>query len=64
MKKIALIFFAFVSSLSVNAQTKRNPKQEEANKKLVMTFYQKLIGDKDVSAIDQYLSPNYITHNP
>ena len=64
MKKIALIIAVFAFSFSANAQTKRNLKQEEANKKLVMTFYQKLIGDKDVSAIDQYLSPNYITHNP
>lgn len=63
MKKIALIVVVFAFSFSANAQ-KRNIKQEEANKKLVMTFYQKLIGDKDVSAIDLYLSPDYITHNP
>jgi predicted SnoaL-like aldol condensation-catalyzing enzyme len=37
---------------------------EESNKKIVAEFYQQLFGDKDVSAIDQYLLPTYIQHNP
>jgi predicted SnoaL-like aldol condensation-catalyzing enzyme len=37
---------------------------EEANKNLVAEFYQQLFGDKDVSAIDKYLLPSYIQHNP
>ncbi|RKS98443.1 ester cyclase [Flavobacterium sp. 123] len=64
MKKIVLIVVVFVFSISANAQTKRNIKQEEANKKLVVTFYQQLIGDKDVVAIDKFLDNNFITHNP
>ena len=34
------------------------------NKKIVVEFYQKLFGDKDISAIDQYLVEDYIQHNP
>jgi predicted SnoaL-like aldol condensation-catalyzing enzyme len=51
-------------SVQVYTPVKRNVKQEEANKKLVLTFYQKLFGDKDVSAIDTFLSKDYIQHNP
>lgn len=66
MKKIIFYVFSilFAIGFSANAQTKRNVKQEEANKKLVVTFYQSLIGDKDITAIDKYLASDYITHNP
>jgi predicted SnoaL-like aldol condensation-catalyzing enzyme len=37
---------------------------EAANKTLVAEFYQQLFGDKDVSAIDKFLLPTYIQHNP
>jgi predicted SnoaL-like aldol condensation-catalyzing enzyme len=36
----------------------------EANKKLVVAFYQELFGDKNVEAIDHYLLESYIQHNP
>lgn len=51
-----------MTTFSVNAQ--RNVKQEEANKKLVLNFYQKLFGDKDLSVIDRYIADHYIQHNP
>lgn len=38
--------------------------REEANKKLVLDFYQQFFGDKDISAADKYLLPTYIQHNP
>ncbi|RYG69934.1 hypothetical protein EON80_08895 [bacterium] len=38
--------------------------KEEKNKKLVLDFYQRFFGDKDVSAADRYLAPSYIQHNP
>jgi predicted SnoaL-like aldol condensation-catalyzing enzyme len=34
------------------------------NKKIVVEFYQKLFGDKDISVIDQYIVEDYIQHNP
>jgi len=36
----------------------------EANKKLVTTFYQALMGDKDSTAIDKYVDDNIKQHNP
>lgn len=47
-----------------NSSSARNLQQEDNNKQLVITFYQKLFGDKDVSAIDDYIAANYIQHNP
>lgn len=47
-----------------NPSSARNLKQEESNKQLVITFYQRLFGDKDISAIDEYIVTDYIQHNP
>lgn len=38
--------------------------KEEANKTLVVTAYQSLFGDKDLSALDKYFKEDYIQHNP
>ena len=37
---------------------------EEANKKLVLEFYQSLYGDKDSNAIDKYIADDIKQHNP
>lgn len=37
---------------------------ERLNKQLVLTAYQAVFGDLDVSAIDKYFSDTYIQHNP
>jgi predicted SnoaL-like aldol condensation-catalyzing enzyme len=63
-KNLAIALLAFTIGVSANAQTKRNVKQEEANKKIVVNFYQKIFGDKDFSVIDKYVATNYIQHNP
>ena len=36
----------------------------ELNKKLVIAFYQKLIGDKDAAAARRYMGENYRQHSP
>lgn len=74
MKKSILAIFVFlgvalfVTSCSRDdddeVASSRNIQQEEANKLLVKTFYQRLFGDKDVSAIDDYIVEDYIQHNP
>jgi len=68
MKKIflnyAMIIALFAFGFSANAQTKRDLKQEDANKKMVVNFYQKIFGDKDFSVIDKFVEKNYIQHNP
>ena len=60
-----MLTIAFIAlGVTVNAQNERNLKQEEANKKMVAIFYQRLFGDLDLSVIDQYIVPKYIQHNP
>ena len=34
------------------------------NKQIVTTAYQRIFGDLDVSAVDKYMSKNFIQHNP
>lgn len=62
MKKIILSLLFIVAAMSSYAD---NTKDSLAyNKKIVLEFYQKVFGDKDLSVIDQYLLPTYIQHNP
>ena len=65
MKK-ALAFSALLFALSVQITFAQKDKCEvaENNKKIVVQFYQKLFGDKDISVIDQYIVDDYIQHNP
>ncbi|WP_426791907.1 nuclear transport factor 2 family protein [Sphingobacterium sp. WOUb80] len=37
---------------------------KETNKKVVLDFYQQMFGDKDTAAVDKYILPSYIQHNP
>jgi predicted SnoaL-like aldol condensation-catalyzing enzyme len=68
MKKIVLTtiitIVLFTASCSEKKEIKRDITQEEDNKKLVRTFYQSLIGDKDISAIDTFLAEDFVQHNP
>jgi predicted SnoaL-like aldol condensation-catalyzing enzyme len=65
MKKYYSIF-AILFAISVqNILCQENNCEIAANnKKIVVEFYQKLFGDKDISAIDQYIVEDYIQHNP
>ncbi len=38
--------------------------KQEANKVLVLNFYQEMFGDKDTSTVTRYMLPTYIQHNP
>ena len=38
--------------------------KENNNKKLVADFYQKLFGDKNIDAVDEYIGDVYIQHHP
>lgn len=58
------IFTAGCSNDDKSVSSTRNLQQEESNKQLVLKFYQRLFGDKDISAIDEYIVTNYIQHNP
>lgn len=32
--------------------------------KIVLTFYEEAFGQHDITAVDRYISPDYIQHNP
>ncbi len=38
--------------------------QEEKNKQIAVTAYQKIFGDLDVAAVDEYIHKDFIQHNP
>lgn len=38
--------------------------QEEQNKQVATTAYQRIFGDLDVAAIDEFMSKDFIQHNP
>lgn len=38
--------------------------QDEKNKKIAITAYQRIFGDLDIAAIDEFISEDFIQHNP
>jgi len=38
--------------------------QEEKNRQIVTTAYQRIFGDLDIDAVDDYMSKDFIQHNP
>ena len=38
--------------------------QEEKNKQIVTTAYQRIFGDLDITAVDEHMSKGFIQHNP
>jgi hypothetical protein len=43
---------------------KKQLDENKENKRIVLDFYQQMFGDKDVSAVDKYISPGYINITP
>lgn len=37
---------------------------QETNKKIAQTAYQRIFGDLDMSGVDEFMSKNFIQHNP
>jgi predicted SnoaL-like aldol condensation-catalyzing enzyme len=65
MKRFYLIFAILLTVSFQNVICQENNCEIAAkNKKIVVEFYQRLFGDKDISAIDQYIAEDYIQHNP
>jgi predicted SnoaL-like aldol condensation-catalyzing enzyme len=60
---IAMLAASLATVVPLAAQG-RDAMKEEANKKLVVDFYQQFFGDKDITAGERYLAPDYIQHNP
>lgn len=45
-------------------QCQKREQFEQKNLNLVLKFYNEAFGQHDISAVDRYVSPNYIQHNP
>lgn len=61
----AIVLSSFLSCIQNPAKT-ACPQIEQAqkNKEIVLKFYQEMFGNKDISAVDRYVSKDYIQHNP
>ena len=66
MQKIALVLAAAAAAFTVAfaAQPASADDKLEANKKMVVEFYNKAINEKDFEAARKYMGPKYIQHNP
>ena len=51
-------------ALTALAAGAADAQQQEANKKIVVEFYDKAINQKDFDAASKYLGPRYTQHNP
>ena len=58
------MLFALIIGNVVMSSAQISKDSLATNKKIVLDFYQKVFGDKDLSVVDQYLLPTYIQHNP
>lgn len=69
---IAATLFLTVNLTCVQAQKVNNSltnkksimTQVEKNKQIVTTAYQRIFGDLDTTAVDDYMSKDFIQHNP
>jgi len=74
IKPLILGSAVLLSLQMISCTNKTEPKPEsakvnsnseiESNKKIVLDFYQQMFGDKDLTAVDKYITPEYIQHNP
>jgi len=65
MKSVAMKFFVVgLIVLTVELSFAGNSPQEEANKQVVMDFYEKALNQKDFEAASKHLGPRYTQHNP
>ena len=61
---ICLLFAVILPAAQPAAPSDTDNAQIEANKKLVLEFYDLTFNKRDLSSVDKYLDKNYIQHNP
>ncbi len=64
MNRIAGMLAAAGLALAAQSAFAADAAQLEANKKIVVEFYNKAINDKDFDAASKYLGAKYTQHNP
>jgi predicted SnoaL-like aldol condensation-catalyzing enzyme len=63
MKRLRTLTVTLAAALVTTIAAAETP-TETHNRELVVSFYQQLFGDKDITAIDRYVEEGYIQHNP
>jgi len=63
-RRLALVGLAAALLLPVTPARAADTAQEEANKKVVVDFYEKAINQKDFEAASKYFGNRYVQHNP
>lgn len=64
MRSAKAVLAACLAGVVMAGSAQAETAQETHNRELVVTFYQQLFGDKDISAIERYVDEGYIQHNP
>lgn len=68
IKQLAVALFCFtVGTMVAQVQgtiRKSSIAQQEKNKQLATTAYQRIFGDLDITAVDDYMSKEFLQHNP
>jgi predicted SnoaL-like aldol condensation-catalyzing enzyme len=64
MNRATAILAAAALALAMAPAQGAETKQEKANKKTVVEFYNKALNDKDFDAASKYLGSRYTQHNP
>lgn len=65
MRPTAIVLLIGLLALAVaDPALAGNTAQEEANKKVVLDFYDKALNQKDFEAAAKHFGPRYIQHNP
>ena len=64
MSRVTLAWLVALFLLSVTPARAADTAQDEANKKVVLDFYEKAINQKDFEAASKHFGNRYVQHNP
>ena len=64
MKYVPMTVVAAGLAFGVPSARAADAQQMDANKKVVVEFYEKALNQKDFEAAAKYLGPRYVQHNP
>lgn len=64
MGRVTLAWLVALFLLSVTPARAADTAQDEANKKVVLDFYEKAINQKDFEAASKHFGNRYVQHNP
>ena len=62
--KVKIIVLSLLCFTLGTIETQAQTKQTEKNKQLVTTAYQRIFGKLDTTAVDEFMSKDFLQHNP